>query len=453
MRVHALALCPLLALAAHASTERDPVFLELVPGADQAVSVVLANSGDEVLTLRLALRAEGGELRGHWSESIALGVGERQELPLTWAGPRDGDVLRARAWIQGTSAFRQARLFQGPAGRTGLSGYLDGAQGALGTLHARPSLLASEGVAGRVLFPAHDGTVLPMARARVTVGSVTGFTDDDGRFQLDGVPAGDHTLKVETASQRWKIRHPRQSKAYAHVSDDFVVPEQGGLDLGEVVLPTDTPVTEAAWVHEVCVKGERFLASQGDDLSWWDELPIAWPDRGDYYSWGTLHISEAHRWDVIGHELGHAVYFGASKFSGGGGSHKIDECYSANLALSEGWATYFSAAIHLGRDEEDAKFEFLVPRRAPIRIENVPEDVCHGPKNEWRVAAFFWDLFDTHVDGGDELALDWGPAGWDVMRSGFRAKSALQAATKLKEALDDAQQAEVDAGLGQNTLQ
>jgi hypothetical protein len=38
------------------------------------------------------------------------------------------------------------------------------------------------------------------------------------------------------------------------------------------------------------------------------------------------------------------------------------------------------------------------------------------------------------------------------MRSGFRARTALKAATKLKQALDEAQQAQVDDVLGHNTL-
>ena len=105
------------------------------------------------------------------------------------------------------------------------------------------------------------------------------------------------------------------------------------------------------------------------------------------------------------HELGHAVMAGAMDARTSGGSHKIDECYSAGLAWSEGWATYFAGVVRLSPDDADAKFEFLVPRRAPIRLENVPADVCRGPNNEWRVAAGLWDLTDRHQDAGDVISL------------------------------------------------
>ncbi len=40
----------------------------------------------------------------------------------------------------------------------------------------------------------------------------------------------------------------------------------------------------------------------------------------------------------------------------------------------------------------------MVPRRAPLEIEHIPSDVCAGPKNEWRVTGFLWDLIDINDD-------------------------------------------------------
>lgn len=134
-------------------------------------------------------------------------------------------------------------------------------------------------------------------------------------------------------------------------------------------------------------------------LSFWKKsITINWPGSGDYYSFNTVNITRGDFWDVVGHELGHAIYDQANIGSFGGGSHKIDECYSQALALSEGWASFFSAWISVDLNDADAKFEFMVPRRAPLRFETIPSDVCQGEKNEWRVTGFFWDLIDLHQD-------------------------------------------------------
>ncbi|MBT4791515.1 MAG: hypothetical protein HON90_08085, partial [Halobacteriovoraceae bacterium] len=125
---------------------------------------------------------------------------------------------------------------------------------------------------------------------------------------------------------------------------------------------------------------------------------------GDYHSGNTVYVTNGHHWDVVGHELGHAIYAQAKIGKTAGGSHKIDECYSATLAISEGWASYFSAWLHVSLRDQDAQFEFLVPRRAPLRFEHIPIDVCAGEKNEWRVTGFFWDIIDLSDDGEQSQA-------------------------------------------------
>ena len=70
--------------------------------------------------------------------------------------------------------------------------------------------------------------------------------------------------------------------------------------------------------------------------------------------------------------------------------------------------------ISVKRDDPDAKFEFMVPRRKPIRLENIPTDVCEGYTNEWRVSAALWDLYDTHNEGTDHVSLDFKTI-WDAL--------------------------------------
>ncbi|MBI2605509.1 MAG: hypothetical protein HYW49_05445 [Deltaproteobacteria bacterium] len=143
---------------------------------------------------------------------------------------------------------------------------------------------------------------------------------------------------------------------------------------------------------------KKLEAAVGLDF-WKSQIRFVWPAEGDYYQWNTVHITGGHKWDVVGHELGHAIYDQADIGVFGGGQHYIDRCYSGALALSEGWASFFSAWLSVDLADPDAKFEYMVPRRAPIRFENVPADVCMGPTSEWRVTAYFWDLIDLNRDG------------------------------------------------------
>jgi hypothetical protein len=141
---------------------------------------------------------------------------------------------------------------------------------------------------------------------------------------------------------------------------------------------------------------QKFVANGLEDVLS-SKIRIRFPSNGDYYN-GTVHVTKGYQWDVVGHEIGHAIYSRARIGRSAGGRHRIDECYSKALALSEGWASFFSAWVSVDLNDPDAKFEYMVPRRAPLEIEHVPADVCVGPNNEWRVYSFLWDLIDLNND-------------------------------------------------------
>ena len=169
------------------------------------------------------------------------------------------------------------------------------------------------------------------------------------------------------------------------------------------ILKEDTAAGQALGIWQVAYQAKtRLRDTVGLDF-WTFPLSFHFPASGDYYSHnGNLHISRGDHWDVVAHEMGHAIYDLANIGAWGGGQHYIDRCYSFAMALSEGWASYFASFVMNDRSDPDAKFEFMVPRRAPIQIENVPEDVCREPTNEWRVTSFLWDLYDLNTD--DETA-------------------------------------------------
>lgn len=155
---------------------------------------------------------------------------------------------------------------------------------------------------------------------------------------------------------------------------------------------------ELAGVWDIAKGAEEKMQAAGIIDMWQRQIKIIFPADGDYYSGDRVRVTKGYQWDVVGHELGHAIYDQARMGSFGGGPHRIDECYSEALALSEGWASFFAAWLKVKRDDVDAKFEYMVPRRAPLRFEHVPGDVCQGPRNEWRVTAFLWDLLDLNRD-------------------------------------------------------
>ncbi|MBL7554587.1 MAG: hypothetical protein JNM24_02100 [Bdellovibrionaceae bacterium] len=166
-----------------------------------------------------------------------------------------------------------------------------------------------------------------------------------------------------------------------------------------VIFKEDSPAGQVVAIHQTIQRAIYTLAQVSDFKFWSRPINFIFPSDGDYYINDQVNLTLGHQWDVVAHEMGHAIYDQAVIGQFGGGAHKIDECYSNALALSEGWASFFAGWVHIDLRDKDAKFEYLVPRRAPIRFENVPNDVCGKPTNEWRVTSFFWDLIDVSQDG------------------------------------------------------
>lgn len=160
-----------------------------------------------------------------------------------------------------------------------------------------------------------------------------------------------------------------------------------------------TPEGQILSIYKVAMIAVEKLKNSGVIGFWTQKITFRYPGDGDYYNYNTVNLTRGNHWDVVGHELGHAIYDQAGIGAFGGGSHKIDECYSGALALSEGWASFFSAWLSIDLNDPNAQFEYMVPRRAPLEIETIPSDVCKGPRNEWRVTGFMWDLIDHNEDG------------------------------------------------------
>ena len=214
------------------------------------------------------------------------------------------------------------------------------------------------------------------------------ISDLEGKVTLDCNSSG--TWSTELATSYFKIQKRRR------VYKLNIEAECGSRN--EVRFAEATQSGQAISIFETFERGRRMLDKAVGLAYWNNQLKVEWPSNGDYYSWGTVNITNGHHWDIVAHEMGHAIYDYGNLGQFGGGPHKIDQCYSKNLALSEGWASFFAAWLYIDLADPDAKFQYLVPRRAPIEIEHVPEDVCRDTTNEWRVTSFFWDVVDFNRD-------------------------------------------------------
>ncbi len=314
----------------------------------------------------------------------------------------------------------------------------------------RPPLRAAAGpvVSGVLRYPDFGGQLIPAANVTVHLEARTGMlggakevaaavTDAAGRWTVE-LPADlagkGVAASYELGNKRWTINKYR----WAGPTIDALAAVN---DTGERALDAASQNGKAALIHQVWNRALTAFERENIPIDAWWSRPIGttWPASGNFYSFGSVNLTDAEWWDVNGHEIGHAIFFAGFNSASGGGQHKIDECYGADLAWSEGFASFFSGVISIDRADADAKFQFMVPRRAPIRVENVPDDVCTGHTNEWRAGSALWDLYDTHDDGQDKVALPfatiWGslvktqnPGRMTDVRDAFKRIATLQPA-------------------------
>ena len=304
-------------------------------------------------------------------------------------------------------------------------------------------------VTGRLVLLDRAGIAKParLASVRLAISNAWTPVGDDGRFSLTAPSAGTFQIRVSLDGPRWNFRSDA-GDAYEWESG----PVSAGADAGTLSPAAGTENAKLGVLHLTYLEAIDFLAREAT-LDWWKKpLTVVWPGGADYFTPGewTLHLTDPAAWDVVLHELGHAVMDGAMDARTSGGEHKIDGCYSEGLAWSEGWASFFAAAVRLSPDDPDAKFEFMVPRRAPIRVENVPDDVCRGTASEWRVFAGLWDLYNRHDDGLDHVSLGFGPI-WKGVTGGTTS-SVLDAWATIAAGLDAATRRAGEDALIQNTL-
>ena len=221
-------------------------------------------------------------------------------------------------------------------------------------------------------------------------------TDKDGKIADSNCIKNTFTATVAMESNYYSVAN--DGKPY-----DLVLNLKCGVEQ-KIIFNETTDAGQVIGIWQVAKKAENKIKSELGLDFWKTSIPFLWPEKGDYFDGTSVHLTFGHQWDVVSHEMGHAIYGMAAMGSFGGGEHYIDRCYENAIALSEGWASFYASWLNFKLDATDPGFPYMVPRRAPIKVENIPSDVCAHPTNEWRVIGFLWDLIDQNNDG-EELSV------------------------------------------------
>ncbi len=212
----------------------------------------------------------------------------------------------------------------------------------LSALQARP---VAKIVSGTLVLADRQGLEHPgrLARALLIGPGTTGSwvdLDDQGHFIIP-IPdslSGPFRVRLSLDNRYWAFHNPNGNVRYEWETSDIAIPVGAGADVGVVRPVAGSENSKLAVLHLTYLDALDFLAREGD-ASWWkNTLKINWPSTANFFSpWAwSLDLTDATHWDVVLHELGHAVQAGAMHARSAGGQHKIDECYSAALAWSRG---------------------------------------------------------------------------------------------------------------------
>lgn len=153
-------------------------------------------------------------------------------------------------------------------------------------------------------------------------------------------------------------------------------------------------------------------------------LTIYWEDGsndGTYYDWldDSIHLlgvnddRDEYDDDVFAHEYGHFIAVNYSRDDSPGGRHSLsDTALDIRLAWSEGWATFFAAALKNSPSVVDTSasgasmFEIETPSLSSVATYTT---------NELAISSVLWDVFDTSTDESfDTLAMGFEPI-WDIL--------------------------------------
>jgi hypothetical protein len=251
----------------------------------------------------------------------------------------------------------------------------------------------------------------------------TGHTDANGRYDVSFSNSGAAGVYLRVLARvladgnqiaNVVVRNNFFDEALQALASPAVNDHAGGVITIDLTASAASRVGGIFNILDACVTGGEFLKATAGLISL-PPLTVYW-ERGGMGTFFTPFLDaggaifvlgdafdpDEYDDDVILHEYGHYVAAHFSDDDSPGGTHYIlDSTQDARLSWSEGWATFFSAAV----------------RNSPWMVDNLREGVGlafeletptlplynHSITNETAVSSALWDAFDAGTNEGFDL--------------------------------------------------
>jgi hypothetical protein len=250
-----------------------------------------------------------------------------------------------------------------------------------------------------------------------------GRTDANGRYDVSFTNTGDAGVYLRVLARvladgnqisNVAVRNNFSDEALHALASAAVDDQAGGVFTIDLTAAAASRVGGIFNILDVCVTAGEFMTTTAG-LTSLPPLTVYWErdGAGTFFTpfvdaGGAIFVlgddfdPDEYDDDVILHEYGHyvAAHFSADD-SPGGAHYILDSTQDARLSWSEGWATFFSAAV----------------RNSPWMVDNLREGVGlafeletptlplynHSITNETAVSSALWDAFDAGTNEGFDV--------------------------------------------------
>jgi len=335
-----------------------------------------------------------------------------------------------------------------------------------GLNYATPQLQVARGVLVRAVDPGNPATVL-----------ATTSTDDSGNYSLDVTPNTDIQIvavaqMLRDASQplpRWNFRAQDNDAANPapYTYTDGQTFNSSGSAAHNIDIPsgfntagtvTGTRASAPFAVLDTVYQGMQLVLGAAPTTNF-PALILDWatdnPGGETFFdpngaqnivlSADTTEDTDEYDPHVIAHEFGHYVEFNFSRADNIGGAHGLGDKLDVRVAFGEGFGYAFAAIALNDPVARDTYVDNGQRVTSTFNIEANPSTNPPGSPSgnvgcwcsESSVWSILWDLYDSQVDGADNVTLGFQPL-WNVLTGPQRTTRAYTSIFSFIKALKDA---------------